>query len=145
MESKTVYLLMADVILFIHLLFVIFIILGFILIFIGKLRSWFWILNPWFRLTHLISIGAVVLQSWMSLICPLTTWEMRLRENAGESVYIGTFISHWLDRILFYQVAEWVFIIIYTVFGGLVLASWFWIRPHPFSILKHNDKKIERD
>jgi len=136
MDSRSLYLLAADVILFTHVLFVAFVIFGLLLIIAGKLLSWFWIWNPWFRLVHLIASSVVVLQSWLGVICPLTSWEMVLRERAGDSVYSGTFISHWLKTILYYHASEWVFIICYTVFGSLVLASWFWVRPRPFTTTK---------
>jgi len=136
MDSRSLYLLAADVILFTHVLFVSFVIFGLLLIIAGKLLSWFWIRNPWFRLVHFIASSVVVLQSWLGVICPLTSWEMVLRERAGDSVYSGTFISHWLKTILYYHASEWVFIICYTVFGSLVLASWFWVRPRPFTTTK---------
>ncbi len=136
MGSKTVYLLMADIILLVHLLFVVFLVFGLVFIFIGKLFSWPWVRNPWFRWIHLVSMGIVVLQSWLSVICPLTIWEMSLRGKAGDSVYAGSFVSYWLDRLLYYQAPEWVFILIYTLFGSLVVFSWFWIRPRPFRNLK---------
>ena len=137
MESRVLYLLAADVILFTHVLFVAFVIFGLLLIIAGKLLSWSWVRNLWFRLVHLIAIGMVVLQSWLGVICPLTTWEMVLRERAGDSVYSGTFISHWLETILYYHASAWVFILCYTVFGSLVLASWFWVRPRPFTTTKN--------
>jgi len=129
MESKVIYLFAADVILLTHVLFVIFVVIGLLLIFAGKLRSWSWVLNPWFRWVHLISICIVVLQSWLSIICPLTIWEMALRERAGDTIYVGSFISYWLESILYYRAPEWLFVLCYTVFGLLVLVSWFWIRP----------------
>jgi len=138
MESRIVYLLAADVLLFTHVLFVAFVIFALLLILVGKLLSWPWVRNPWFRLAHLIAIGVVVLQSWLGVICPLTTWEMALREKAGDAVYAGTFISHWLETILYYSVPAWVFILGYTVFGLLVLAGWFWVRPNPFTTLKNH-------
>jgi hypothetical protein len=54
----------ADLILLIHTLIVAFIILGLVLIFTGKVLSWAWVRNPWFRITHLLSISIVVIQSW---------------------------------------------------------------------------------
>jgi len=136
MESEVAYLLAADIILFTHALFVGFVVFGLLLIFTGKLFSWSWVRNPWFRLTHLIAIVVVVFQSWLGVICPLTTWEMSLRERAGEAVYAGAFISRWLETILYYHASEWVFIICYTLFGSLVLGSWFWVRPRPFTKLR---------
>lgn len=133
MESRVFYLLAADTILLIHVLFVVFTIFGLLLIFAGKAFSWSWVRNPWFRLAHLIGIGVVVLQSWLGVICPLTVWEMALRLRAGDTVYAGSFISHWLQALLYYQAPEWVFVVCYTTFGALVLASWYWVRPHAFT------------
>ena len=139
MESKILYLFAADAILFTHVLFVAFVIVGLLLIFAGKLFSWFWVRDPWFRTAHLIGIGVVVLQSWLGVICPLTTWEMALRTEAGNAVYGGSFISHWLETLLYYQAPEWVFMVCYTLFGSLVVASWFWVRPRPFTALGNHD------
>ena len=54
---------------------------------------------------------------------------MALREKAGVETYSGSFIQHWLQSLLYYSAPEWVFILVYTVFGALVLASWFLFRP----------------
>jgi hypothetical protein len=134
MEPHTLYSLMADAILVGHLLFVVFVVLGLILIFVGKFLSWQWVRNPWFRVTHLLATGVVVLQSWLGVICPLTIWEMDLRSKAGESVYEDSFITHWLTELLYYQAPPWVFVVCYTLFGGLVLSSWFLVRPRAFSL-----------
>jgi len=133
MESGLLYLLAADLLLFGHVLFVAFVVLGLAVILIGKPLDWAWVRNPWFRFTHLAAIGIVVLQSWVGLICPLTTWEMALRERAGDVVYSGSFISHWLESLLYFQAPAWVFAVCYTVFAIIVVASWFWVRPRHFS------------
>ncbi|SHF91270.1 Protein of Unknown function [Microbulbifer donghaiensis] len=133
MTSAEFYLLAADAVLFAHTLLVAFVVFGLAFILIGKLRSWSWVRNRWFRLAHLACIGVVVLQAWVGAICPLTTWEMALRERAGEAVYSGSFIAHWLESILYYRAPEWVFVVCYTVFGALVAAAWFWVPPRPFN------------
>ena len=132
MEPGFWYLLAADLLLFVHTLFVAFVVFGLLLIFVGKALHWSWVRNPWFRVAHLAAIGIVVLQAWAGVICPLTTWEMALRERAGDVTYTGSFIAHWLDAILYYQAPMWVFTVIYTVFAAIVVASWVWIRPRPF-------------
>lgn len=132
MEDGALYLIAADALLFVHVAFVAFVVLGLAFILIGKLCAWSWVRNPWFRLAHIASIGFVVLQSWFGAICPLTTWEMALREKAGDAVYSGAFIAHWLESVLYYRVSEWIFIVSYTLFGLLVAASWLWIRPRRF-------------
>ena len=134
MEAQAPYSQVADAILVTHVLFVAFVVLGLILIYVGKFLSWQWVRNPWFRVTHLLGIGVVVLQSWLGVICPLTIWEMDLRLKAGEAIYEGSFIRYWLNELLYYQAPSWVFVVCYTVFGGLVLASWFLVRPRAFSV-----------
>jgi len=129
LEDEIFYLIAADAILVTHALFVCFVVFGLILIFIGKWRDWRWVYRFSFRIAHLIAIAIVVLQSWFGMICPLTIWEMELRALAGDQVYAGSFIAHWLEQLLYYRAPEWVFALIYTSFGALVVASWFWVRP----------------
>ena len=138
MESQALYSLLADVILVTHVLFAAFVVISLILIFVGKFLSWLWVRNPWFRVTHLLGIGVVVLQSWFGVICPLTIWEMDLRSKAGETIYEGSFVRHWLNELLYYQAPPWVFVVCYTAFGGLVLASWVLVRPRAFSVGSHS-------
>jgi hypothetical protein len=132
MQTPTLYLLAADLLLFMHALFVLFVVVGLLLILACKPLAWSWVRNPWFRLAHLLAIGAVVLQSWLGLICPLTTWEMALRAKAGDATYSGSFIAYWVETLLYHQAPAWVFAVCYTAFGALVLAGWLWVRPRPF-------------
>lgn len=132
MDSSFFYLLAADVILFLHMFIIVFNVFGLILIFIGYALKWSWVRNPWFRFVHIAAISMVVVQSWIGVACPFTTLEMVLRSKAGEAVYTGTFISHWLESFLYYQASPWVFVIIYTAFGALVVVSWFMVHPRPF-------------
>lgn len=129
MDSTQFFLLAADAILFIHFLFVAFVILGLVLILVGGPLCWSWVRSRRFRIAHFAAIIIVVLQSWFSVICPLTLWEMNLREKAGDATYPGSFVAHWLETLLYYRAPEWVFILVYTLFGALVVASWFWVRP----------------
>lgn len=124
------YLLAADAVLLLHVLFVVFVVVGLLLILAGKLLSWDWVRNWWFRVTHLAAIGVVVLQSWLGVICPLTKLEMYLRGKAGEATYAGSFVSHWFEAILYYRAPAWVFAVCYTAFAIVVAASWVWVRPH---------------
>jgi Protein of Unknown function (DUF2784) len=133
MESGFQYVLAADLLLFVHVLFVAFVIFGLALILVGKFFGWGWVRNPWFRFAHLAAIGVVVLQSWVRVTCPLTTWEMALRQRADEVVYSGSFISHWLESLLYFQAPVWVFTVCYTVFAGVVVACWFSVRPRRFT------------
>ncbi|MCK4674720.1 MAG: DUF2784 domain-containing protein [Gammaproteobacteria bacterium] len=136
MDSSTIFLLAADVILLLHVLFVAFVVFGLLLIFVGKVRVWRWVRNPWFRLMHLLAISVVVMQSWLGVLCPLTTFEMALRSRTADTVYAGAFITHWLEKLLYFQLPPWVFVVCYTIFGVIVIVSWFWIRPRSFNKYK---------
>ena len=113
-----------------HALFVLFVVLGLVLIFVGRALDWPWVRNPWFRLLHITAIAVVVVQSWLRVVCPLTTLEMTFRGRAGDATYTGSFIAHWIEAALYYQAPPWVFVVCYSAFGALVVASWFWVRPH---------------
>ncbi|MEN8211749.1 MAG: DUF2784 domain-containing protein [Thermodesulfobacteriota bacterium] len=132
MGSPLLYLIIADVLLLLHVLVVVFVVAGLIVIYAGRALAWSLIRNPWFRSLHVAAIGIVALQSWVGIICPLTTWEMSLRNQAGDTVYSGSFIAHWLESLLYYQAPAWVFTVVYTIFGALVIASWFFVRPRSF-------------
>ena len=126
------YLVAADLMLVTHALFAAFIVLGFVLVVLGGLLKWRWVRNPWFRYLHLLATGIVVILTWLGIVCPLTTWEMQLRSMAGDTVYSGSFIAHWLNRLLFYSAPDWVFILVYTAFAALVVSSWYFVRPRKF-------------
>ena len=133
MDSLTLLLLAADLVLLLHLLLVAFVVFGLLFVLIGKALVWHWVRNPWFRGMHLLAIGVVVVQSWSGALCPLTEFEMLLRSRAGDTLYAGTFISHWLEAILYYQAPAWVFVVCYTAFGLVVIGSWFWVKPRLFT------------
>lgn len=121
--------LLADSILVLHVAIVAFAVLGQLLFMAGGWRGWAWVRAPWVRLTHLALIGFVVAQSWLGEICPLTIWEQALRLQAGQASYGGSFIEHWLSRLIFFNAPAWVFMVAYTGFGLLVLLSWWWWPP----------------
>ena len=118
------YELLADVVLVLHAGFVAFVVGGFVLSIAGLLLGWRWVGNRWFRGLHLAAIGLVVVQAWVGVLCPLTTIENWLRERAGQPGYAGSFIQHWLHRLLFYDAEPWLFTVVYTLFGLLVGLTW---------------------
>ena len=142
-ESFLFFLVAADAVLLLHVVFVAFVVIGLVLVLVGKARQWSWVRNPWFRVTHLVAIGVVIIQSWFGAICPLTTLEMTLRSRAGETAYPGSFVSHWMDAILYYQAPPWVFAACYTFFGAVVVGSWFWVSPGRFKKIENHHRDPE--
>jgi hypothetical protein len=123
------YGLLADAILLLHALFVAFVVIGLLLILVGLWRDWRWVRNPWFRAAHLGAIGIVVAQAWAGVMCPLTVWESELRLRAGQNGYEGSFVGHWVGRLLYYEAEPWVFTVLYTLFGTLVIGVWLMAPP----------------
>ena len=134
------YRLIADLILIMHVAYVAFVILGLALVLIGGVCSWQWVRNPWFRYLHLISIGIVVLQSWLDFTCPLTSLEMYCRAKVGDLTYEGTFIAHWFHQLLYFDAPPWCFTMGYTFFGFIVVGSWFGVRPRPIRLIQNSNK-----
>ena len=60
MNARTGWHLAADVVLVVHVLFVLFVVAGLLLVFAGRLLKWSWVRNPWFRIAHLGAIVIVV-------------------------------------------------------------------------------------
>lgn len=123
------YGLLADAILLLHALFVAFVLIGLLLILVGLWREWQWIRNPWFRAAHLGAIGIVVVLSWAGVMCPLTVWESELRIRAGQGGYDASFVGHWVGQLLYYEAEPWVFTLLYTLFGALVIGVWLMAPP----------------
>jgi polyferredoxin len=129
-EGINLYQLLADVVLSVHVALVLFVVGGLVHILIGNLRSWRWVNALWFRLTHLAAVAVVVAEAWLGAVCPLTTLEIWLRGRARATTYDGSFIEHWLQRILYYEAPAWVFTVVYSLFGLTVVAVWWYFPPH---------------
>ena len=52
-----------------------------------------------------------------------------LRTKSRESAYSGSFIEHWLQRLMYFDAPPWVFAIAYSLFGLVVLAAWWYFPP----------------
>jgi len=117
------YLFLADVIAIIHLGYVIFVILGFILIILGIILKWKWIRNLWFRIMHLAAIVGVAFEALLGVNCPLTVLEFKLRYASCLSGKKVSFIGNIIDSILFYNAPMWLFTTIYTAFAIIVVIT----------------------
>ena len=129
MKSLPPYQLLADVVLTLHVMIVAFVVGGLVLIIVGGLRGWRWIYAPWFRLAHLATVAIVVVDTWLGVACPLTSLEMSLRAQAGGQTYAVSFIEYWLQRILYFEAPFWVFTVAYSLFGLVVVATWWYLPP----------------
>jgi hypothetical protein len=117
---------LADAILVLHVLFVLFVVGGFALILAGA-RRWSWIRNWAFRTLHLAAIAFVAIEALLGITCPLTRWEDLLRGIQPEE---RSFIGRWFARFLYYDFPEWVFASAYCAFALAVAWAWRAIPPH---------------
>ncbi|HTL62152.1 MAG TPA: DUF2784 domain-containing protein [Nitrospira sp.] len=115
------YLLLADAVMLVHVLFVLFVIFGSLLV---LRRPWIvWLHAPALAWGAIVEIGGMV--------CPLTPLESRLRVLGGESGYAQDFLSHWLLTLLYpafvsrgVQITMGALLILLN----LALYSWVWTR-----------------
>jgi len=84
-------LLAANVILLIHVAFIIFVVLGALLV-------WKW---PKIKWVHLLALGWGALIEFTGWICPLTPLENMLRHSAGELGYSEGFVEHYVLALVY--------------------------------------------
>ena len=82
---------LADLLVVLHLAFVLFAVFG-------GLLAVRWKRVVWLHLPAVLWAGLVELAGW---ICPLTPLENQLRFKAGASGYAGDFVSHYLLFVLY--------------------------------------------
>ena len=85
------YLLLADLIVVLHLGFIIFAALGALLAFKWPRLIWL----------HLPAVIWAAITEFMGLICPLTPLENWLRQQAGTDPYQSSFIAHYLLPLIY--------------------------------------------
>jgi len=125
---------LADTILVVHVLFVLFVVGGFALILAGAGR-WNWIRNRTFRVLHVAAIVFVAVETLLGFTCPLTSWEDVLRATGREE---RSFIGRWLAWLLYYELPEWVFATAYCAFALTVVWAWRAIPPRARSTRSDN-------
>lgn len=121
---------LADVILVLHAMVVLFNVGDLHVIWVGHFRGRAFVRNFYFRMIHLLLIGIVAVESVFGIICPLTNWEDALRASNGTGTqHQNGFIADWLHELLFYDLPAWVFTVAYLLFFGLVVLTFYWVRP----------------
>jgi len=116
---------LADAILVVHALFVLFVTGGLVATWIGIAAGARFARNRWFRGVHLAAIAFVVAESLLGYACPLTVWEDALRGSTAG----GGFIERWVHAWLFWSAPAWVFTAAYVAFGAAVALTWWRFPP----------------
>ena len=85
------YRLAADAVLLLHLAFVVFVVLGGFLVLRSPKLAW----------AHLPAVAWAALVEFSGWICPLTPLEIALRHGAGDAIYAGDFVEHYIVALLY--------------------------------------------
>ena len=110
----------AEVLLLIHFGLAAFISAGFFIIPLGYKLNWNWIKKRNLRLLHLFLMGIITAETIVGLTCPLTVLENMFRDVD----YSMSFISFWVAQILYWDLPNQVFVLIYSLCFGWVLILW---------------------
>ena len=121
----------ADIILVFHFGIVIFVTVGFFLIPIGWKLNWYWVCHRKLRLLHCGVIAFVTLEALLGITCPLTEIENKIRGFSQSN----SFISYWIIKVIYWDMTNINFLIIYSL--SLVWTLILWKMCPPI-----NDKKI---
>lgn len=130
--NKIIYKIFAELTIFIHFLWIIFILYGFILTFyysfINKKSQEFF--DRWlFRIIHLFGILYVTILEITNNYCPLTILENFFKSKyAPNEIYHNSFILNYLERFVYPDVNPY-FLIIPTFFIALFTTIVFIIKP----------------
>lgn len=111
-----------DSIVFIHFLWILFIILGFPIFLYFNLYKW--------RIFHLIALIAAIIMQITRTICPLTYLEAYLKsKDIDHSVYPGSFIIEKIEGLIYVQDVTLQKIACLTIIFFVVVLLSFWFRP----------------
>ena len=123
----------ANVVLYLHFSYVLFVVLGFVLVVAGAWakapRLQGLIRHRPLRFAHLLAIGFVGVEGAFGIVCPLTTLEQALRMSAQSGPGRESFIAYWVGELMFYHAPEWVFTTLYIGLTLLAIMLWFWVPP----------------
>lgn len=114
---KTLFLAAADALVVLHLLWIVFLILGAI-----PGSRWRWV-----KWTHIAALAFSIALQTFGWICPLTHLEVWLRTLGGAQPYEGTFIRHYVEQIVYAEIPSGALLT-----GTLIvvaLSLWLYLRP----------------
>ena len=93
MDAPAIYRVLADLVVVVHFLFILFVLFGGLLAF-----RWRWV--PWLHIP-MATWGAVV--EFFGWLCPLTPLENSLRRAGGTAHYSGDFIERYLMPLIYIE------------------------------------------
>ena len=111
----------ADLLVFVHVLYVAYVVVGQLAIIVAAPFRWEWARNPWFRFSHLAAIGYVAYEAIAGIRCPLTVWEEQLRALSDPTAAAGeSFMGRLFHNLLFWDLPEIFFNTLHVAMGVVV-------------------------
>lgn len=98
---------LADLVFVLHICFVLFVVLGGLLVLRRRRIMWL----------HLPAVIWAIIVEFLQLICPLTTLENKLKQLGGEQGFEGGFIEYYASLILYAHITPQIQIFL----GALVI------------------------
>ena len=122
-KASSLYSRLASVVLFLHALFILWVVFGALVA-----RS-----RPVFRWLHIASLVWGILTELLPWPCPLTLLENWLENKAGVQPYQGWFLLHYLDTLVYPDISATVLTIAGVIICALNLVFYggqIWIARH---------------
>lgn len=125
-----IYKIAADLVVFTHFLWILFMLAGVFLTVYHLLRKNDVFFNRWiFRTVHFLGILYVAALAVLNEYCPLTIFENHLRSQHNPSlVYAGSFIVHYIESFVYPSVDPMI-VIIPTAVLGLFITAVYILKP----------------
>ena len=117
-SSLTVDVALADLVVLLHLFWILFLILGAIP---GRRRVWV-------RRLHLSGLALAAVLTAGGWICPLTYLEAWLRGGWGDGRQ-NTFVGYYVERLVYLDVPRWLVLTAVAALAGLSLTLYRWHGP----------------
>jgi Protein of Unknown function (DUF2784) len=123
--------LLADLILFLHVVYAAFVLGGLLAVPLGARLGWHWVRIPALRRAHVACTAVVAVEALVGMTCPLTWVEHLLLVASGTAGYERSFIGHLLYQLLYYDAPLWMFTMAYVALAMAVTLLYYYIPPLP--------------
>jgi hypothetical protein len=122
---------LANTVTIVHLAYFVFVVGGFVAI-VGRRSRW--VFNPWFRITHLLSVFVVLAEDVVGVNCPLNIAENALRSPGTEHAEASSGFGYVLDQLLHHTISERVLDVMYWTLGLASVLLLFLVPPRYKSV-----------
>lgn len=112
-----------------HVGVILFNVAGLVIVPIGAWCGWAFVRVFWLRALHLGLLALVAVQATLGKACFLTLWQGALERESGGAASDLPLIQGWVERLLFWPLPLWVFVVLYLAILGYALTLWRWVPP----------------